>query len=209
MRSALIVETYFLLSMVNALYNIYRMMETKEGTSAGTEKERIDWNIKARKIYLKRDKDWFRPTGNKLMMKWEGKDFGPDCELRGPDENDLKEFIEKHMVDINHGDLLTVLDEYRATNTIIVYYDEKENKMTTMSNPDDRSAGYLTIPHEVLKNVTRAMEKYANIYSETEYNVVNMHLSPNDDFIKEKLGDKVKFYILVILCRGQAAKGPD
>ncbi len=61
-----------------------------------------------------------------------------------------------------------------------------------MKNPDDLAAGYLTIPKVVLQNVTNAMEKYKSIFSNDEYQIVNMHLSPKDALIQERLGTKVQ-----------------
>ncbi len=174
---------------------MFSMAEEKSKKSTAKEQREdgeVNWNIKARKIILKRQKDAsFTPSDKEIVIEWEGKDFGGDADIRVPDEKDLKEFLEKHSDKINHGDLLTVPGEDRAGNTVIVYHDEKEKKLKTMENPDEKAAGYLTIPFEVLKNVTNAMEKYADIYSEDGYNIINMHLPAKDDFIKEKLGDKV------------------
>ena len=173
-------------------------MADKKSEEKSTGKEQaengsVNWNIKARKIILKREKDAsFTPSDKDIVIPWEGKDFGGDADTRYPDEKDLSKFLEKHSDKINHGDLLTVPGEDRAgASTVIVYHDEKEKKLKTMKNPDEKAAGYLTIPFEILKNVTNAMEKYADIYNEDGFNIINMHLSGKDDFIKEKLGHKV------------------
>ena len=152
----------------------------------------IDWNAKARRIYILQENSPLLSSYKGLSLKWDGKYFEGQ-----PDEKELEIFVDKHSSKLNHGDLLSVPNEYRGSCTNIVLYDGKDKKMKAMKNPDDLAAGYLTIPKLVLQNVTNAMEKYKTIFANDEYQIVNMHLSPRDAFIQKKLGIKViHIYIL-------------
>ena len=167
--------------------------------TAPSEKHTIDYNAKAKLIFLVTEEEKKDLTGeNVKTLLWDGSPF--DCEddtcnmkkLRSQEA--LEEFLAKHQEEINHGDMITSPSfTYRATHIRIIAYDENTNKFKIVRNPDDSGSGYLTIPAEVLKNVTNAIEKYKDIYETDCGRYMNMHISPKDAFIKERLGDQVSF----------------
>lgn len=59
------------------------------------------------------------------------------------DEAEIQALLSKHA--LKHGDVVNFGD-YRDTDSYIVFRQQKDGKLTLLENPDDRGAGYLTIP---------------------------------------------------------------
>lgn len=59
-------------------------------------------------------------------------------------DEEKQEILSDPDFQLKHGDVVSFSD-YRDTGTCIVYR-QKDGKLTLVGNPDDRSAGYLTIP---------------------------------------------------------------
>ena len=170
------------------------------GTTA-SEKHTIDYNAKVKLIFLVTEKEKKDLTEEKIKtFLWDGSPFDSKDEEHTknfPSKEALEEFLAKHQEEINHGDLITSPSfTERASYIRIITYDENLEKFRIILNPDDSAAGYLTIPAEVLKNVTNAIEKYKDIYETDCGGYLNMHISPKDEFIKERLGDKVSLSYL-------------
>ncbi len=172
-------------------------LESGETTQQGPAP--VDYTAKARIFFLLRKGEKEEPDDGRKFLRWEGKEFGiykgenmlPDERLRYPATEDLEAFLEKNREQLNHGDLLTTMTTDRASGIHIVSYNEESGKFEAILNPDEGGSGYLTIPATVLKNVTNAMEKYEEVLQNDDTQVLNMHISPKDDFITEKLGAKV------------------
>lgn len=165
------------------------------GTTA-SEKHTIDYNAKVKLIFLVTEKEKKDLTEEKVnTLLWDGSPFDSkdeDDTKNFPSKEALEEFLAKHQEEISHGDLITSPSfTERASYVRIITYDENIEKFRVILNPDDSAAGYLSIPAEVLKNVTNAIEKYKDIYETDCGRYLNMHISPKDEFIKERLGDKV------------------
>ena len=89
----------------------------------------------------------------------------------------------------HHGDIFTK-NGYRHAETVIACRDDT-GKMIFVENPDDSAAGYLTIPRMVLSKVTDAVKKYDILITKPELGpCFNMHLSANDRFVRENLGEE-------------------
>ena len=76
-------------------------------------------------------------------------------ELYGVDEcptseAEVQALLSKH--DLKHGDVVNFGD-YRDTHSHVVFR-QKDGKLTLLANPDDRDAGYPTIP-KVLKIILK------------------------------------------------------
>merc|ERR1712050_284709 len=119
-------------------------------------------------------------------------------------ETDLE--INRYVLNHNlqHGDLVN-FDEYRESATKIVYFDPSSTMYRFISNPDESGSGYLTIPKEILKDVTDFKSKYAEVlnYIEDNYEVINFHVSPSDDFITKKFGFSPKGYEFDVYLQGK------
>ena len=168
------------------------------GTTA-SEKHAVDYNAKVKLIFLVTEKEKKDLTDEKIKtLLWDGSPFDSKDEDRTkkfPSNEALEEFLAKHLEEINHGDMITSPSfTERASYVRIISYDESIEKFKIILNPDESASGYLTIPTEVLKNVTNAIEKYKDIFETDCGRYLNMHISPKDAFIKERLGDKVPFW---------------
>ena len=168
--------------------------------TTASEKHTIDYNAKAKLIFLVTEKTKKDLTEeNVKTLLWDGSPFESDDDdtCNFPSQEALEEFLAKHQKEINHGDLITSpLFTHRAVYIRIIVYDGNTEKFKIIVNPDDSGSGYLSIPAEVVKNVTNAIEKYKDIYETDCGRYMNMHISPKDVFIKERLGDKVSFVYL-------------
>ena len=155
----------------------------------------INYNAKAKLIYLVSEHQKDIVDGNDKMLVWDGSPLNTgenDENAKFPDDEPLEKFLLVHRQRINHGDLLTSPTlHHRASGFRFILYDESQEKFTVIINPDDSGSGYLTIPAAVLKNVTNAMEKYEEIFENEKFRYLNMHISSKDVFIKERLGDEV------------------
>ena len=168
-------------------------MASEKSDKPTEEKQTVDYNAKARVILLVTEEEKGEEHDMKVLL-WEGKIGNEDEEKKErrfkPTDEELDAFLEKNKSELNHGDLL-VTNMERASSALIVNYDENLNKFSTIKNPDESAAGYLTLTSEIMKNVTNAMEKYADVFEYSETSYLNMHISPKDEFIKERLGDEV------------------
>lgn len=151
-------------------------MEKLEGSVA---QPGYDWNVLS-KYYL-------------IKGAMEAKELPKFChhiewsEDKPTKEEDVQKFITEN--NLNHGDLVNFGD-YRQTQVVIVSRDI-DGKMSWIQNPDDHSAGYMTIPAGILHNVTDCVEKYREVmdYMSDNNQPFNMHVSPKDLLIKDKFGD--------------------
>ena len=165
------------------------------------DRKTIDYNAKAKVISLvrEREKEDFVDERKVKCLNWEGKEFGiyknenclPNDRLRHPAKEDLETFLEKNFEELNHGDLLTTKTTDRASGMHIVCYDEERGRYEAILNTDEGGSGYLTIPSKVLRNVTNAMRKYEEVFQNSGTEILNMHISPKDEFITERLGNGV------------------
>ena len=88
--------------------------------------------------------------------------------------------------DLKHGDVVAFSD-YRDTDSHIVFSTDND-EVVLLQNPDDRAAGYLTIPKEVLESVEDAVSLYRD-FIHPDQPAFNLHLSPRDVFVVERLGE--------------------
>ena len=87
---------------------------------------------------------------------------------------------------LRHGDVVAFSD-YRDSDSHIVFSKES-GEVVLLQNPDDRAAGYLTIPKEVLANVEDGVSLYRD-FIHPDQPAFNLHLSPRDVFVVERLGE--------------------
>jgi len=126
----------------------------------------------------------------------------------------MASFIDEN--DLQHGDLVN-FGEFRESETFIVCRNDDEETMSLERNPDDMSAGYLTIPYKILKNVTDAMAKYDGIlkYMEEINHAINLNISSMDKFIRKKLKSTEQGFVFDVnfdapeLCEGFAVRKED
>jgi len=98
-------------------------------------------------------------------------------------EKDVKALVAEY--DLKHGDVVS-FNDYRDTDSHIVF-SQDGGRVTLIPNPDDRGAGYLTIPKEVLANVRDAVNLYKDFIHD-EQPAFNLHLSPQDTFVVDRIG---------------------
>lgn len=104
------------------------------------------------------------------------------------DPEKLREFCEEQ--GLKNGDVLNFGEGIRDCGCLIVM--DNENGLKMVINPDETSAGYLTIPKEVLEFETNAVKKYASMAMDpSRSRVLNLHLSPKDRFVTKRLGASV------------------
>lgn len=85
--------------------------------------------------------------------------------------------LSKYIENYNYGDLIA-LSDYRDTGTYII---GKEGKL--IPNPDYSASGYLTIPYEITKHLTNAVDKYKDV----DFNLSHIDLRYDDKFIKDNI----------------------
>ena len=86
-----------------------------------------------------------------------------------------------HIVkEYNYGDLVSFSD-YRDTGTYII---GKKGKL--VPNPDNASAGYLSIPYDITKHLNNAVEMYCH----DDLSVNDIDLRYDDKFIKDNINNK-------------------
>ena len=112
-------------------------------------------------------------------------------ELYGTDnptnEAEVQALVVKY--DLKHGDVVS-FDEYRDVESQIAVCRD-DGTITLIPNPDDSGSGYLTIPKEVLANVSNALDLYRVVINETDAGQtgsINLNLSPQDKFVVDRLG---------------------
>ena len=89
--------------------------------------------------------------------------------------------------DLTHGDILHFGDEDRDVFSVIVVR-QSSDAFVLIRNPDDAAAGYLTIPRQVTESVKDCKRKYASIIEDAPF--INFHLTGNDVFVKDILGEE-------------------
>ena len=99
-------------------------------------------------------------------------------------EAEVKALVEEY--GLKHGDVVAFSD-YRDTDSHIAISRDGTN-IGLIPNPDDRQAGYLTIPKEVLADVTDAVNLYKDFIHDDQP-ALNLHLSPRDKFVVDRLGE--------------------
>ena len=102
-------------------------------------------------------------------------------------EAEVQALVAKH--DLKHGDVLP-FDEYRDVESQIAVLRD-DGSITLIPNPDDSGSGYLTIPIEVLANVSDALDLYRVVIKESDVGQngsINFNLSPQDKFVVDRLG---------------------
>lgn len=102
-------------------------------------------------------------------------------------EAEVQALIAKH--DLKHGDVLS-FNEYRDVESQIAVLRDN-GSITLIPNPDDSGSGYLTIPIEVLANVSDALDLYRVVIKESDVGQtgsINFNLSPQDKFVVDHLG---------------------
>lgn len=98
-------------------------------------------------------------------------------------EEEVITFVSLHK--LSHGDVVAFSD-YRDTDSHIVF-ERDDGTISLIPNPDDRDAGYLTIPKEVTSKVTDALDLYRDFIHEDQA-AFNLYLSPEDKFVVDRLG---------------------
>ena len=91
--------------------------------------------------------------------------------------------------DLKHGDVVS-FDEYRDVESQIAVCRD-DGTIALVPNPDDSCSGYLTIPREVLVNVSDALDLYRVVITDSKAGYlgrINFNLSPQDKFIVDRLG---------------------
>ena len=102
-------------------------------------------------------------------------------------EAEVQALVAKY--DLKHGDVLS-FDEYRDVESQIAV-SRDDGSITLIPNPDDSGSGYLTIPKEVLANVSDALDLYRVVIKESDVGQtgsINFNLSPQDKFVVDRLG---------------------
>lgn len=90
---------------------------------------------------------------------------------------------------LKHGDVVS-FDEYRDVESQIAVCRD-DGTIALVPNPDDSCSGYLTIPREVLVNVSDALDLYRVVITDSKAGYlgrINFNLSPQDKFIVDRLG---------------------
>ncbi len=133
-----------------------------------------DWNHVARRILA----DNLVVSKGSLKVKY-------DTNKPPTDSTSVKMLVDDN--DLHHGDIIA-FDEYRDAESYILLRDI-DGIFSLAQNTDDTGSGYITIPKDIFRNVTKGIEKYNDVINSVE--CLNLHISCQDVYLKERLGEGI------------------
>jgi len=151
--------------------------KAKKNTSEGEASQEYNWNVKSRLLDVLHEERSSAAQGDETI------EWGDDAL---PEDGEPLAAAKVNKFNLNHGDILR-FNDYRFSQSYFVHR-TPGGKYRLVENPDDSGSAHLTIPAEVLHNVTDALAKYSDILKVSSSTI---HLSNEDKFVRNQLGEAV------------------